>query len=254
VAPARGRDPAPLQAQLGKSSTALPQLDFGLVQAQGLLARMTGRSRHAGSEFMAQYQQVEDSLGGLAAQVSSLHGKQGGQARGTEIALLELEVETRALQKIIEQGAKWLHDMRAQLKAREASASTDAQKQDIRRSAARCEILVARLKALRTLVGAAQQAHDQAREAASRRAGIVQTLQQALSSDVREWRARISPLASAAAAGRAPAGIEPAMESHRELQLCIKQAAADCSQLQVHEATLGACLETLGAQVRACSQ
>jgi len=41
------------------------------------------------------------------------------------------------------------------------------------------------------------------------------------------------------------------MESHRELQLCVKQALADCGQLQAQEKSLADSLAALDAQVQA---
>jgi hypothetical protein len=43
------------------------------------------------------------------------------------------------------------------------------------------------------------------------------------------------------------------MDSHRDLQLCVKQAIADCSQLQVHEQALAQQLDSLGRHLQAAS-
>jgi hypothetical protein len=142
--------------------------------------------------------------------------------------------------------------MRNQLKARGASA-TDAQgQQAIKDDTLRCEILVARLKLLRAVSSAAQHAHQQAQAAAERRAAVLQLLQQAVATHVKSWQSRLSQLAAAAGDDDAPAmSLEAPMESHRELQLCIKQAIADCGQLQVQEKALAESLAALDLQLQA---
>jgi hypothetical protein len=47
------RDFSPVTAELTRLAEALPQLDFGLLQARGWWARTTGKSRTAGAEFRA---------------------------------------------------------------------------------------------------------------------------------------------------------------------------------------------------------
>lgn len=247
------RDFSALACDLASVAEALPRLDFGLLQQKaGFFARLSGRSRSTVAEFAAQYDQTEEALGKLAAQAKSLQGKQGEQATRTDMTLLEFEVEFRAVEKIIDQGARWLQDMRTQLKAREAQGGDEPTLWQIREDAQRCELLVERLKMLRALSTAAHQCYEQARAAASRRAALVQGLQGQVAVRVKEWRARIAPLANAARDGEAPGlALEGPMDCHRDLQLCIKQAAADCAQMQEHEAGLAASLDALGPHLQA---
>ncbi len=252
-AQARLRDFRPIAAELARLAEALPRLDFGLLQGRGWWARATGKSRSAGAEFAAQFEQIEEVSKGLAAHVQGLQKKQGEQGTVTDLTVVEVEVEVKAIEKIIDQGARWLQDMRNQLKTRTAAADEDAQaRQSIKDDAARCEILVARLKALRAVSSAAQQAHQQALASAARRVALVDLLRQALATDVKAWQVRLSALAAAAGDRDAPAlSLEGPMETHRELQLCVKQAIADCGQLQVQEQALAQSLDALGAQADA---
>jgi chromosome segregation ATPase len=246
-AQAQRRDISPLILELERLGEALPRLDFGLLQPRGWWARATGKGRTAGVEFAGQYEQIAQVAQGLAAQAQAVQKSQ--QDKPADRALLELEVEFRAIDKIIDQGTRWLHDMRNQIKEREAAGPDEPGQQQIRDDAARCEILVARLKALRTVSSAAQQAHQQGQGAAARQASLAKLMQQ-LSADVKAWRADISALASAAgnAAGTA-LNLDDSMESHRELQLRIKQAIADCAQLQAQEKVVAESLDALGAQL-----
>lgn len=247
------RDFKPLAAAIAHLAETLTKLDFGLLQHKsGLLARLSGKSKAAVAEFASQYDQIEAATQALAEQAKALQGRQGEQASRTDLALLEFEVEYRAIEKIIDQGARWLQDMRNQLKAREAQGGDEAVRRQIQEDSQRCELLVARLKALRALNSSAQQAHQQAQSTAARRASVVQGLQTTVAQQIRQWRSRIEPLASAAREGEAPAvSLEGPMDCHRDLQLCIKQTAADCGQLQAHEKSLADSLDALGAQLQA---
>jgi len=244
------RDLSPLMAQLDRVGQALPRLDFSLLQPQGWWARATGKSRSAGAEFAAQFEQIEEATQALAAQAQALQKKQQEQAGSGDLALLELQVEFHAIDKIMEQGTRWLYDMRNQLKTREAAAPDEAGQQQIRDDAARCEILVERLKALRAVSSAAQQSHQQAVDTSARRAALLQMLQHMLGADLKAWRTRLSALASAAGDGDSPAlHLEGPEEAHREFKLCIKQAIADCGQLQGHEKALAESLGVLDARL-----
>ncbi|AMO23825.1 hypothetical protein GCM10027034_35450 [Ramlibacter solisilvae] len=245
------RDYRPLAAELAQLAEALPRLDFGLLQARGFMARLSGKSRTAGAEFAAQYDQIDTAAQALAAQVKSLQARHGEQAGLTDRSLLEFEVEFRAIEKIIDQGSRWLQDMRNQLKARESASGDAAARRLIEEDTARCELLVARLKSLRALGTAAQHAQQQAQSAAARRSSLAQMLQRALSGELKEWRKRLAPLADAARTGSAPAlSLEGSMDCHRDLQLGVKQAIADCGQAQAQEKALAEALDSLAAQVK----
>jgi hypothetical protein len=249
VRPGRLADIQPVAAALAALAEALPGLDFGLLQPRGLWARATGKGKGRGAGFAVQFERIDEVSRQLAAQVQALQERQQQQGAVTELARVEMEVEVRAIEKILDQGARWLQDMRSQLKAREASAG-DAQA--IHDDTQRCEILVARLKLLRAVSSAAQLAHQLAQGASARRAGVLQLLQQAVATNVKSWRARLAALAAVAGDNNPPAqAVEGAMESHRELQLCVRQAIADCGQLQAQETALAETLAALDAQVGA---
>lgn len=248
---AAGDDFSSLGSELARLGQALPQLDFGLLQSRGWWARATGKSRGAGSEFAAQLDRIEEALQALEAQNQVLRKK---QQAAPDRALLELDVESRALDKIIDQGSRWLQDMRSQLKTRQAADADGTGRRQIEEDTARCELLVARLKVLRGVASAAQQARQQAKDTLARRAGLMQVLQHALGSDVKAWRASVSVAAAAGAdRGSPPVNLDASMESHRDLQLCIKQAICDCAQLQADETALAEQLGALADHLHAAS-
>jgi hypothetical protein len=246
-AQAQRRDMSPFILELERLGEGLPRLDFGLLQPRGWWARATGKGRTAGAEFARQFEQIAQVAQGLVVQAQAVQKSE--QDKPAARALLELEVEFRAIDKIIDQGTRWLHDMRHQIKEREAAATDKPGQQQIRDDAARCEILVARLKALRAVSSAAQQAHQHGQGAGARRASLVKLMQQ-LSADLRAWRADISALTSAGG-NAAGTSLNPddSMESHRELQLRIKQAITDSTQLQAQDTALAESLDALGAHL-----
>lgn len=249
------RDFAPLAAAIARVAEALPRLDFGLLQQKGgLLARLSGKNKSAIAEFASQYDAIEAAADALIEQAKALQGKQGDQASRTDLTLLEFEVEFRAIEKIIDGASRWLQDMRNQLKEREAAGGDEGARRQIREDAQRCELLVARLKALRALSSAAQQSHQQAQGVAARRAAMVHALHTTIARNIKDWRGRIEPLAGAAREGESPAlSLEGPMDCHRDLQLCIKQAGADCGQLQAHEQAVAESLDVLGTHLKAAA-
>jgi hypothetical protein len=250
---AKGQDLSSLHGPLAQLGQALPLLDFGLLQPQGWWARARGKNRGSGSELAGQFERIDEALGALAAETVLLRKKQQ-QATLGDRALLELEVESRALDKVIDQGTRWLQDMRSQLKTRQAADTDGSARQQIEQDAGRCEVLVARLKSLRAVTSAAQQVCTQAKATAARRAVLMQLLQHAFDVDVKDWRARISGAIAGAAEGNSPvAGVESSMESHRDLQLCIKQAAADAALLRTEEQTLAEQLGALASHLNVAS-
>ena len=61
-------------------------------------------------------------------------------------------------------------------------------------------------------------------------------------------------MAAVAGDGSSPAlSVEEPMETHRALQLFVKKASADYTQLQVHENSLAESLTVLGTQLEAAA-
>jgi hypothetical protein len=220
---------------------ALPRLDFGLLQSRGWWARTTGKSRGEAAEFAAQFQEIEQVVRSVAAGTREFAQQRQSHAASADLPLLELDVEYHAIDQIIDQGARWLQDMRNQIKAAQSGAADDAK---------RCEILVARLKTLRAVSSAAQQVHQQAQAATARHAALHQLLQHTLASAVKAWQARLAAVAAAALGDESKAlGLDEPMEAHRELQLCVKQAVAECTQLRAQQTALADSVAALGAQL-----
>jgi len=232
---AREGEFGPAAASCKALHVALDKLDFSLVQPRGLLARAMGKGKEAASSFSAQHARMVKAGEDLADDVRSLQKQQGAQGAGGDRLQLEFDAEVHALEKIMEQGARWLQDMRNQLKTRQAQGADAAQ---IREDNARCELLVERLKVLRTVTGGTQQAMQRCQAAKARRAGLVGTLQQLLDEEWKSGQQKLAVVARQVEEDRAATdGVERAGRAREALQAALKQAIEDCAAVQaLHQA------------------
>lgn len=254
-AQARDRSYRAVQATVEALGGALQQVDFALLQPKGWLARATGKGKEAGAVFGAQVDRVLRAAEDVKEEVQALQRKQQAQATVTDRTLDEFDVEVKAIEKIIDQGARWLQDMRNQLKEREAKAAGNVGlRQQMEQDAARCELLVARLKLLRAATSAAQQAGERCKAITARRTTLVDSLQQAVAGEWAGWQQRLAPLAAQVVeSGSATEGVDGARKVHQELQASLKQAAEDCTQLQGQERALADDLAGLQAPLQAAA-
>lgn len=236
---ARERNYNAVATALEALSAELPKLDFALLQPKGWLARATGKGKEEGAGFVAQYERIDRAIEDLDDEVQELQKKHQAQAGVTDRTLMEFEVEERAIDKIVDQGARWLQDMRSQLKTRQFSGpDAEAQKQ-IDEDSRRCELLVGRLKHLGFARSAAQHAKERVNTTVGKRKGALAALQEALDGEAKAWRKRLKRVAEEAGAGATGTeGLEPARLAHDELMRAIKQASRDCNQLQFYEKDL----------------
>jgi len=221
-----------LDAEVGK-------LDFSLLERKGWIARATGKGKQEAAGFVAQAARINRAGEDLQDEVKALQKALQAHGAGTDRTLLEFGVEAKAIEKIIDQGARWLQDMRNQLKAREAAGGDAAAQKSMQEDAARCELLVARLKVLRAAVSAAQQAVEGCRAAAGHRTGLLERLQQLLEAECTAWQKAVAPVTEEArASGSASQGVEAAQRAGAQLQAALRQAVEDCEQLQAREEAL----------------
>jgi hypothetical protein len=251
LAGARASQAAAVQPALEHLLPLLKAIDFDLLNQRGWLAGLTGKTRNAGAEFAAQYARAEDAAQTLAGSATAAARAQQPHAAAADKVLLEFDVEYKALDQIIDQGARWLQDMRNQLKARTA-IDAESQRQ-IDEDTARCELLVGRLKALRAAATASQEAHQAVRMTAQRRTALAQGLQQALAAEAKVWHERLEGVASAAALGKIEAEPAPLKALNTALRRRLKQVLADCEQLRTDEADLLRKLDAMAEQLGAAS-
>lgn len=224
----------PLAAGCQGLHDALERLDFGQLQSRGWLARATGKGKQAAATFAQQVERVQRAAEDLQDDVKVLLRKQTAQAASDRM-LLEIGAEVRALEKIMEQGTRWLQDMRSQLKVRTAAGGDAAAQEQVRQDNARCELLVERLKVLRTVVSATQRAMERARAALAGRGAALGSVQQLLESEWTSVRQKVDALAEAAGSGPASEDVDSAGRARKGLQRLLQQAGQDCGAAQAGE-------------------
>lgn len=253
VQPQAGGGEAAVGSALAALASALEGLDFALLQPKGWLARATGRGKADGAAFVAQAQRAESAGEDLADEVRALQKKQAAQAGALERTLLEIEVELRAIEKIMDQGARWLQDMRGNIREREKQGGDATVQKQVAEDTARCELLVARLKQLRAATTAAHALVDQGRQATQARAALAGSLQDVLETPWASWRQKLAPLVDAAAAGGAADGVERAREVQGQLLEVLKAAGEECASAAEREQAFVQALEALEAPLQAAS-
>ena len=236
-----------LAGELEALHEALPSLDFQLLQPRHWWARTTGQGRAGDAEFATQLEQVESAAVKLSARTDQLRKTHPAESAATDRALVEFQVEYRAVEKVAEQGTRWLIDMQSQLKARQAEGGDTGGQQQVREDAARCAILVQRLDQLRATGLAAHQAWTRASEAAAQRAELHQLL---LACDLKGWRAKVEAAATVPGRSKAPSPeMKAATAAHDTLRLSVQRAGAACAEVVLCEQALATSLADLRLQL-----
>lgn len=239
---------AAIATRLEKLADDLPDLDFSLLEQRGWWARTSGKGRVTSPQFATRFEEVGSEAGALAAAAKALGAGQLADAAQVERALAELDVECRAVEKIIDQGARWLQDMRNQIKLRQEAAIDPQAHRAVLEDSARCDILVDRLKLLRALCNACAPVPEAARAYVHRRGLLLQALQQALASEVADWHGVLAPVATAAAEGKSPTeSVQPQLDAHKDLLATLKNAVSACQQLLAQEQELARSLAPLSS-------
>lgn len=239
---------AAVAGRLQKLADDLPDLDFSLLEPRSWWARSSGKSSDGGAQFAHRFEEVGAEGREVAAAVKSLGAGQQGEGVQVERALVELEVEYRAVEKIIDQGARWLQDMRQQIKVRQAVATDPQAHRSVLEDSARCDILVDRLKMLRALCTACAPIAGPARAYLHKRGALLQALQQSLASEIDDWHGVLAPVAAVAAEGKGSTqNVQPQMDAHKDLQDTLKKAIGACQQLLAQEQELVRSLTALSS-------
>jgi len=245
---------AHLTAALQSLDDALGGIDLSLMAPKGWLARATGKEKTAVSAFAGQYDRAAQTAEDVKDEIRAVQKRQQGQASACARTLTEFEVEVAGIENAIDQGARWLQDMRNQLKERQAGASDERALQQIREDTARCELLVERLKKLRAASNAAQQARQHARALIERRATLIQSVQKVIDTEFRAWQKPVAELAELARDGAAATGgLEAAQGLQAELRKAAREARGNCEHVQKQDAALTAELASLGEPLQAAA-
>lgn len=247
------RDLKPFSAAMHELRTALESVDFGLLQSQGWLGRLSGKGKSAGAQFAQQVEDVNLAAAVLGREAGNL--RKASDAAAADRAHVEMAVEGGGLDQIVEQGGRWLQDMRSQLQKRHAEAADAVSQLQVKEDAARCEILVTRLKVLRTAGAGVQHVLRQLQDTASRRTNLLLALDQALNPALKAWQTRFAPLASAAAGGGGSGiSLEGPKEAHQKLLDQLQKTDNAFGHLESHEEALAQGLDALAGQLAAAEE
>lgn len=253
-AQSREWDAAPVAAAIEALAAGLQKLDFSLVQPKGWLARATGKGKEAAAGFVAQYDRNVHAGEDLADEARALQKLQQAAGPALDRSVVEVEVELRAIEKIMEQGARWLQDMRNQLKERQAQGGDEAAQRQIRDDNTRCETLVERLKLLRAVGSATQPLVERCKALPPRRAALVKSLQQLQETQWPAWEQKAGEVVDEArASGAAARDVDAAARAQQELQAALQQAAQECASLQSQQHALADELAALQAPLQAAA-
>ncbi len=239
-----------LAADLSQLSASLKQLDFNLLRPRPWWLRAVAGRGQGSARFLAQFEETDEAVRPLAARLDTLRAQLAGTHSTAEKALVEVDLENRALEQIINQGARWLQDMRNQLNTAprmapgEPASGQMAQQAQQAQDAARCDILVARLQQLRAAHAAAASAREQAQALAVSRGALLQALQQTNGAQWQAWRSQLAALAQAALGSKRAAAAQPP-PAQAQTRASVKLAATACAQLQKDQTARGAALAAL---------
>jgi hypothetical protein len=232
--------------------TAAGKLDYSVVQPRGWLARATGKGKEEAADFIAQHARIGRAGEDLADEVRALQKKQQAQATALERSYAEAKAEVEALEKIMDQGARWLQDMRTALRTRQGAGGDAAAQQQIKEDTARCELLFERLKQLRAASSAVQHAVERCRTVTRSRASLGESLQLTLDGEWTGWQKTVAPLVEeVVATGSITQAVGGAKEAQDELQAVLKQAGKDCRALETQEQALADEIAALQAPLQA---
>jgi hypothetical protein len=234
-------------------AAVLGAVDFALLESRGWLARATGKGKEAAGTFRAQCDACGPAGEALANEVRALQRVQQAQALAMARTLTDCEVEVRAIGKIMDQGARWLQDMRGQLKAREAAGGDPATLQKILEDTHRCELLVERLKQLRGADAAAVQAVEHCKALSVRAGALAASLQQVLEGSWKDASRRLDAVSEQAADGPAPAVVEGCRKALPRVIEALQHAAAAAQALQAQQQALARELSELQEPLQAAS-
>ncbi|HVE53437.1 MAG TPA: hypothetical protein VNB23_08650 [Ramlibacter sp.] len=249
------QDPVAAFATAGDTlAQAVDGIDLAQVQPKGWLARATGKGKEAAAGFTAQADRAQHAAEDLADETRSLQRRLPADGTTLDRSLVEMDVEVRAIEKIMDQGARWLQDMRNQLKSRQAAGGDFAAQQQIREDTARCELLVTRLKVLRAVVSAIQEALGHCKALPARRTALLEAAPKVLEGPAQRWRKKLSPIVDqATATGAATEGVEKAGEAQQALQAALRQLAQEYDALRQQQQSAADALAAADAPLQAAA-
>ncbi len=229
-AQAREHDYQGVRSALAALDEVAATLDFTLLQPKGWLARATGKGKSEAEGFSAAARRIASRLEDFKEEVHALRKNHQTQSLAMERTLAEFESEIKSIERILDQGARWLQDMRNQLRVRQSQSPDAEARKLIDQDNARCELLVERMKQLRGANSAAHHADELCRTAIGRRTSFLQALQQAIEQEFQAWSEQVEPLSADPAKAAAAGAADDARAAHQQFVAGVQEAKRHAEQ------------------------
>lgn len=215
----------------------LAKLDFKLLRSPGWFARIAGRDRHAGLQFLQQWQQVKATERRFNTESLAFVHMHLSRQTAVRKNLLDLEMDSRRLGEALAQAKKCLEVLSITL-ARSADADAALIK-----FADRAEAAITRLYRLNA---ATRTAPESIRRSAVRGDAIIDLMQWKWLAAYSRWQAGMRTLEEEIGTGER--NCTPAKEQLKgrlELHRLIRQVRSSCAAYQRQEVVLLDCLASL---------
>ena len=242
-------DDGPLAQSVSAWNAAGRDLRF-LDLRHNVVARMMGRHKGAYARFVAACERVRDCVSAVKRNAAALEAcSQKDRGSNAKRALLELDMEWKALVGDVDQGVTWLQDLCTQLGEARAQGNDDPRLDTFAESAQR---YTQDFKRLQSAGAMARDTAIRAQSVLQRRAALLEQVRADLDGFDKTWSPRLETLANdAKALRRSFPGIPKAIEAHDEMMKRLAAMADASSALQSEEQLLAQQLAMLRGELEA---
>jgi hypothetical protein len=216
-------------------------LDFQLLRRRGFWARLTRGAEGAAREFGRTYEGVLSAAAKARQEFEMLSRDYRAHTSSERRLIVELDIESRALNREIDQGADWLVEL----------SCTIEKADELRGFSTRAMALSGELKRLRAASTLGREITLLGQNVLERRTALLEMLKFDLHGFDKVWVQRLSNIRKKAVDRQVPLpALETAWEVHCELLTRLERTSAACLALQMEEqamarrlAMLRGCLE-----------
>jgi hypothetical protein len=210
----------------------------------GWIARRLGKHKAPHSRFAAAYDRMVDAAQRLKRETEELGGALlKSHVAGAKRALLELDMESRALQSEVERGVTWLQDMCVQINEQRQQGSADP---DLASLAEAAQVYTQEYKSLESAASIVRDMKLRMQGVLDRRAALVDALRADSDKFDRDWSPAVGRIASHVDAGRTSIpGITEAVEAHDAMMRRLETVTEACAALQHEEHLMAQHLDML---------
>lgn len=203
----------------------------------------------------AEFRRQAGTVGTAARRLASLSlhfvGRHAADAAVTHLLWMELQMESRSIDKRVRQGLHWLRDMEQELATRRAAATAAISQQALQELARRRESLEDRLHLVQGLCGAARAARALGEQVQAHRVAVCHLLQDEVRPASLQLQHRLQALLEAVQArAPEPAELLAAIEARHDVEVAATRTIAELHYLQALQQELGAQLAWMEQKAR----